>query len=302
MRRLRQWLIRLTTSVTRRHDERRLREDIDDHLAFQTEQNLRRGLPPAEARRQALLAFGSIETVKEDYRDQQGVPVLEHLLQDVRVALRRMRKTPGFTAAAIATLALGLGLTSAVMSLAYALFMRPLPVDAASRLVFVDQTLVNRPATSGFPHSYPDYLYYRDHARAFAELAAHYSTSPMNMVTPDGPLNVSGSVVTGNYFSLLRLTPAAGRFFSADEDRVPGRDPVAILSYDLWRTRFAADLRVLGTTVRLNGTDFTVIGVAPEHFRGILSGLTPNDVWIPAAMFRVGYRYCDAQTRECRRR
>ena len=145
MRRLRQFLIRLTTSATRRHDEQRLREEIDDHLAFQTEQNLRRGLPPAEARRQAVLAFGSIESVKEDYRDQQGVPVLEHLLQDIRVALRRMRKTPGFTVAAIATLALGLGLTSAVMSLAYALFMRPLPVDDASRLVFVDQTLV-RPA------------------------------------------------------------------------------------------------------------------------------------------------------------
>ena len=288
MRRLRQWRIRLTTSMTRRHDDRRLREEIDDHVAFETEANLRRGLPPAEARRRALLTFGSMETFKENYRDQQGVPPLEHLLQDVRIALRRMWKTPGFTAAAILTLALGLGLTSAVMSLAFALFLRPLPVDNAARVVFVD---------GGF--SYPDYLYYREHGRAFAELGAHYSTSPMSVVTPGGPVSVMGSVVTANYFTLLRLTPRAGRFFSADEDRVPGRDPVAILSYDFWRTRFAEDPGVLSTSVRINGTAFTVIGIAPEQFHGIVAGLEPNAVWIPTAMFGVGYRYCNGLARGC---
>jgi predicted permease len=285
---LRQWLIRLTTSVTRRHDESRLREEIDDYLAFETAANLRRGLPPAEARRRALLTFGSAEGFKERYRDQQGAPALEHLLQDVRIALRRMAKTPGFTVAAIATLALGLGLTSAVMSLAYSLFLRPLPVDDASRVVFADGSF-----------SHPDYLYYRDHARAFGDLAAHYSTSPMNVVTPGGPVSVTGSVVTANYFTLLRLTPGAGRFFNADEDRVPGRDPVAILSYDFWRTRFAEDPGVLGQTVRINGTAFTVIGIAPEHFHGIVAGLDPNAIWIPTAMFGVGYRFCDGLSRGC---
>jgi predicted permease len=240
-----------------------------------------------------------METFKEHYRDQQGVPALEHLLQDVRVAVRRMWKTPGFTAAAIATLALGLGLTSAVMSLAYALFLRPLPVDEAARLVLVDTIRPDRPVTSGFGFSYPDYLYYRDHARAFSELAAHYSTSPMSVVTPGGPVSVSGAVVTANYFTLLRLTPRAGRFFSVEEDRVPGRDPVAILSYDFWRTRFAEDPHLLGTTVRINGTPFTVIGIAPEHFHGVHAGFEPNAVWIPTAMFGVGYRYCDALSRAC---
>jgi putative ABC transport system permease protein len=285
---LRQWLIRLTTSMTRRHDESRLREEIDDYVAFETEANLRRGLPPAEARRRALLTFGSAERFKEDYRDQQGVPALEHLLQDVRIALRRMGKTPGFTVAAIATLALGLGLTSAVMSLAYALFLRPLPVDDASRVAFAD---------GGFSH--PDYLYYREHARAFADLAAHYSTSPMNVVTPGGPVSVTGSVVTANYFTLLRLTPEAGRFFNMDEDRVPGRNPVAILGYDFWRTRFGEDPGVLGQTVRINGTAFTAIGIAPRHFHGIVAGLDPNAIWIPTAMFGVGYRFCDALSRGC---
>ena len=108
----------------------------------------------------------------------------------------------------------------------------------------------------------------------------------MIVATPGGPVSVSGAVVTANYFTLLRLTPRAGRFFSVDEDRVPGRDAVAILSYDFWRTRFAEDPRVVGTTVRINGTAFTVIGIAPEHFHGIVAGLEPNAVWIPTAMYR----------------
>jgi predicted permease len=279
--------------MTRRHDETRLREEIDDHLAFETDANLRRGLPPAEARRRALLTFGSMETFKESYRDQQGVPALEHLLQDMRVALRRIRQTPGFTIAAIATLAVGLGLTSAVMSLAYALFLRPLPVDEAARVVAVEQTRMNRPG--GWGYSYPDYLYVQEHARSFSELAAHNSTAPpMIVATPGGPVGVSGAVVTANYFTLLRLTPQAGRFFSADEDRVPGRDAVAILGYDFWRTRFAADPHLLGTTVRINGTPFTVIGIAPQHFHGIVAGLEPNAVWIPMAMYSAASPYCDA--------
>jgi predicted permease len=292
VRRLRQWLIRLTTSMTRRHDETRLREEIDDHVAFETEANLRRGMSPADARRRALVTFGSREMFKENYRDQQGVPALEHLLQDLRIALRRMWKTPGFTAAAIGTLALGLGLTSAVMSLAYAVFLRPLPVDDAARVVFVQQA---RDRPGDWWYAYPDYLYLREHARAFSELAAHNSTAPpMIVATPGGPVGVSGAVVSANYFAVLRLMPRAGRFFSADEDRVPGRDAVAILSYDFWRTQFAEDPRLIGTTVRINGTPFTVVGIAPEHFHGVVAGLDPNAVWIPTAMYGAASPYCAA--------
>ena len=207
-----------------------------------------------------------------------------------------MKQAPGFTAAAVAILALGLGLTSAVSSLAYALFLKPLPVDDASQVVFVGPP---ENARRGFPGAFPDYLYYRDHARVFAHLAAHYSTSPMNVVTPAGPFNVSGAVVTANYLDLLRLKPAIGRFFLPDEDRVPGRNPVAVLSHDLWRTRYGADPGILGTSARINGTAFTVVGIAPEGFHGVISGLTPNDVWIPSAMFGVGYRYCDGLARGC---
>lgn len=219
--------------------------------------------------------------------------------QDVRHAVRMMKRTPGFTAAAIATLALGLGLNSAVLSLAYTLFQKPLPLSEPSRLVLVDQTLATRSERSSFSLSYPDYVYYRDHARSFAELAAHYPTSPIHVTSRDAGFDIMGSVVTANYFSALGLQPAVGRFFFAEEDQVPGKNPVAVLSHDLWRNRFGADDRILGTDVRINGTSFSVIGIAPEGFHGVIRGVQPTDVWITTAMFNTGYRYCDGLARGC---
>jgi putative ABC transport system permease protein len=221
-------------------------------------------------------------------------------VQNLRYAIRRMKDAPGFTVAAIATLALGLGVNSAVRSLAHAIFLKPLALSDASRLVLVDQTTPNRLPIYAFPLSYPDYLHYRDHAKTFEGLAAHYATSPMHVSTPDGGFSLLGSVVTSNYFSVLRLQPALGRFFTENEDRVPGRDRVAVISHDLWRSRFGGDRQILGTTVRINGTDFTVVGIASEDFRGILRGFDPVDVWIPTAMFEVGYRYCNGFERPCR--
>src|SRR6185312_16311150 len=298
MRRLRRFLIRLTASVTRRRDDERLRQDLEDHIALQTDANVRAGMSAGEARRQAVLALGPVAAIREDCHDEQRLPSLEHLLQDVRMALRRMRQAPGFSVAAVATLALGLGLNSAVLGLAYALFLKPLPVDDPSRVVIVNRVIAGD-SRRGFPISFPEYVYYRNHARTFADLAAHYSTSPMSIVTPGGPLNGMGAVVTANYFRLLRLQPAVGRFFLPDEDVVPGRNPVVVLSYDLWRTRFGADGAILGTAVRINGIAFTVVGIAPEGFHGVLIGLPPNDVWIPSAMFGVGYRYCDGLAQGC---
>jgi putative ABC transport system permease protein len=219
--------------------------------------------------------------------------------QDLRYAIRRLKETPGFTAAAILTLALGLGLNSAVLSIAHAIFLQPLPLSDPSRLVLVDETHPGRPTTAAYPLSYPDYLYYRDHARAFEGLAAHYATSPMHVSLPEGGFSVLGSVVTANYFNVLRLRPNLGRFFTDDEDRVPGRSPVAVLGHDLWRSRYGADAGVIGTVVRINGTDFTVVGIAPENFHGILPGLEPVEIWIPTSMFKVGYRYCDGFARDC---
>jgi predicted permease len=222
------------------------------------------------------------------------------ILQDLRYGLRRMKATPVFTAAAIATFALGLGVNSAVLSLAHTIFLKPLPVPDASRVVIVDATVPTRPPLYAFGFSHPDYIYYRDHVRTFDTLAAHYGTSPMYVITPEGGVSVTGSVATANYFSALRLQPAAGRFFTAEEDHVPRRDAVAVLSHRLWRQRFSADPAMLGSAVRINGTTFTVVGIAPDGFRGVLGPQDTVDVWIPTAMFNVGYRYCDGLSRDCR--
>jgi putative ABC transport system permease protein len=220
------------------------------------------------------------------------------LSQDVRYAIRRIKDAPLFTVAAILTLALGLGVNSAVLSIANTIFVKPLRLRDPSGLVLVHQRRPNRPTTNSYPLSYPDYLYFRDHTRTFASLAAHYATSPMHVSRAEGGFEVTGSVVTVSYFETLRLRPFLGRFFRSEEDRIPGRNPVAVLGHDLWRSRFGGDPRILGAVVRINGTDFTVVGVAPERFRGIQLQ-DPVDIWIPTAMFRVGYRYCDGLAREC---
>ena len=152
MRTLRRFLRRLTASVTRRRDEDRLREELEDHIAMEAEANVRNGMPAADARRHAVRRVGAGEALREDYRDEQSLPAVEHLLQDARIAVRRMTQAPGFTVAAVAILALGLGLTSAVASLAYALFLRPLPVDDASQVVFVGPP---ENARRGFPGPFP---------------------------------------------------------------------------------------------------------------------------------------------------
>jgi putative ABC transport system permease protein len=220
------------------------------------------------------------------------------LWQDVRFGLRMLARTPGFAAAALATLALGIGANAAIFSLVNALLRQELPVPDASSLVHVYQTRADRP-DDYFPLSLVDYRYYREQAASFEELAAHYPTAPLHLVAGDATEAITGSVVTASYFRLLRLTPAAGRFFLDEEDSVPDRDAVVVISHAFWQRRFGADPQVIGSTIAVNGTAFTVVGVAPRDFVGVIVGGAALDVWIPTAMFRAGYRYCDAFQRGC---
>jgi predicted permease len=216
--------------------------------------------------------------------------------QDVRYALRSFAKSPGFTAAAVGVLALGIGATTAILSLVDTLYVRTLPVPDPSRLVEVYQV---RTPGEYFNLSYPDFGFYREHARSFSGLAAHYSSAPINLTLGDRSGEINGSVVSESYFRVLGIRPALGRFFRAEEDAVPGRDPVAVVGYGLWQDRLGGDPAVLGRSLHLNGSDFTIVGVAPESFHGVPLGGLATDVWIPTAMFRVGYRYCDAFRRDC---
>ena len=218
------------------------------------------------------------------------------LLQDFRYALRGLRKSPGFSCVAVIILGLGIGAATTIVSLVDALYLRTLPAKDPARLVEIYQT---RPSGEYFNLSYPDYLFYREHTHTVSGLAAHYSHAPINLATAGESREINGSVATASYFEVLGLRPRLGRFFRAEEDRVPDRDAVAVIGFGLWHSAFGGDPQVLGRVIRLNGTPFTVIGVAPRDFHGVPLGGLATDVWIPSAMFHVGYRYCDAFARGC---
>jgi len=222
--------------------------------------------------------------------------------QELRQAGRRLGRAPGFTGLAVVTLALGLGAHVAVFRLVDTLFLQPLPLPEAERLVGVYE---NRPDFAFAPLSLPDALDYRDQAEVFDGLAAHYPTAPLSLRTGEGPEEaleeINGSVVSASYFPVLGVRPAHGRFFLPEEDDLPGAHPVAVVSHRLWEALRAEPGRddPLGSTLHLNGTAFTVVGVTPEGFEGVRLGM-PSEVWIPTSMAAVGYRWCDPSERDCK--
>ena len=188
------------------------------------------------------------------------------MLQEIRHALRLLARNPGFTAIAALSLALGIGANSAIFSLADALLLRPLPVMEPSRVVTVSTDRTADAFTLGGV-SYPDYRDFRDHAHSFEGIAAFdYGRFSMAKSAADTPQMRFGVMVTDNYFSTLGVQPTLGRAFANGEGTTPGRDPLVVLSNDFWHTEFSADPKILGRTVRINGIDFTVIGVAPPNF------------------------------------
>ena len=285
MKSLRRLLSRLGHFVTRRRDDERLREEIVEHIALQTAENLRAGLSPVEARRQAMLKFGGVEAMKEDYRAERGLLLIENLLQDVRYAIRSLSRTPGLTAFVVITLALGIGMTSGTFSMVDALIFRPYPVPHPSGVV----TLVSTTHDSSFDDfSYREYLDIRGRTKSYDGVVANAVMEAVGFSAEPAatPRIKGGMMVSGNYFHVLGVEPRLGRGFREDEDQVPGRDAVVVLGPDFWKHEFASDPGVLGRTIRLNGAEFTVIGVAPESFPGMLIFGHP-DFYMPLAMARV---------------
>lgn len=213
-------------------------------------------------------------------------------LQDARFGLRMLSRHPGFTAAALLMLALGIGSNVVVFTLVQAMYFGRPAVPGADRLVALFGA---RPGQrDNLPLSFAEFTYVRDHARSFAAVAAHYSNAPVNFVDRGDSRELNGSVVTASFFDLLQIRPALGRFFVAHEDRAGAASPAAVVSYGLWQRQLDADPHVLGRVIRLNGTAFTIVGVAPRGFAGVAAGGLATDVWLPSGMFAVGYRYCDA--------
>jgi macrolide transport system ATP-binding/permease protein len=206
---------------------------------------------------------------------------METLLQDVRYAFRAMLKSPGFTGVAILSLALGIGANAAIFSLVNTILFRPLPVFEPSRLVELTPT---RQGSEWGNFSYPLYRDFRDRNDVLDGLAV-YRFAPMSLSREGNNERIWGYLVSGNYFDLLGVKPAAGRFFTQDEDRVPGANPVAVLSYGCWQRRFGGDPNLVGKEITINSNRFDVVGIAPAGFGGTVLIFTP-EIWVPTMMAR----------------
>jgi predicted permease len=210
---------------------------------------------------------------------------IDAILQDLRYAVRMLRKSPVFTIIALLVITLGTGAVTTIFSMANAVALRPLPgVSNIDEVVEVHRSLPERASNGNDWVSYPAYRYLRDGAaaRPVADVAA-WSMMPFTINAGDESVAAQGSIVTGNYFSVLGVRPALGRFFAPDEDGVPGAHPVIVLSHRFWTTRLAGDSSVIGSTVRVNGQALTVVGVAPPKFGGVFA-LLRTDAWVPMAM------------------
>ncbi len=205
---------------------------------------------------------------------------MDTLLQDLRYALRGLRNAPGFALVAVVTLALGIGVNSTIFSLVNAVLLRPLPVDRPGQLVDVYGHSAN--SDSHDSNSYPNYLDYRQQTQTLSGLMA-YSNFFANLSIQGSSELVIGEIVSDNYFSVLGVRSAIGRTFAPEEFAAPGAGPVAVLSHPFWRGRFAGDPAAVGRTFRMNGVVYTVIGVAPEGFGGMVPATT-SQMWIPTSM------------------
>jgi putative ABC transport system permease protein len=233
---------------------------------------------PEEARRQAMIKMGGIESAKEAYREQRGLPLLETLWQDLRYGLRQLLKNPGFAAVTVLTLALGIGANTAIFSVVNALLLRPLPYPDSDRLMMLSN---NSKGGDGGNTDYPTFADWRARSQSFEELAAFMSWG--GVMTGEGdPEMVGGVRVSADYFRMLGVAPMLGRDFSPEEDR-PDTRFVVMLSHALWTSRFHSDPTVIGQPIKVSDETFTVIGVMPPGFEDLVADnfYGPAQVWAP---------------------
>src|SRR5215470_10856977 len=292
MRPLKRFIARLLNSALRKRDDKRLREEMEEHLALQTADNLRAGLSPGEARRQALLKFGAVEAIQEEYWVEGGLALLETLLQDLRFGWRSLRKSPGFTATAVVTLALGIGANTAIFSMVDTLMIRPLPVQHPLDLTYL---VFPRDSTHFDPQfSGPEFRQLRDQTRAvFSDVNAVIlgglsgSGDRADGLTVDGVTRPAQTLfASGEFFPMLGIRPYLGRFILSSEGNVPGADPVVVLSYRYWQARFGGDPSAVGKSAYVNGHPVTIVGVAPKGFLGP-TPLIEMEAYLPLSMMTV---------------
>jgi predicted permease len=290
------WIHSVANLFHRWRHRHEVEQDLDGEVRayFETvvERFVAQGLTPVEARRAARLKFEDPERVKQKVREVRMGAAIETASQDVRYAFRVLRKSPGFTLVAVLTLALGIGANTAIFSLINAVMLRLLPVEHPEQLVMLTDPSSGGVAVdtteNGVRHklSYPEFYELRAQNHVFSGLlAAQASVSEINL-TPTGSgqtIKTHGQLVSGEFFQVLGVQPVAGRAFTPDEDKAPGANPVAVISYDFWQRQLGGRTDAVGESVRVGDAVFQILGVAPPGFRGITVG-SVADLWFPITM------------------
>src|SRR5271170_2240153 len=251
-----------------------LSEEIRLHIEERTEQLVREGMSPKQAEREARVAFGNRTLLEERSREVWQWATLESIWGDVRFSLRQLRRSPGFTIAAVLTLALAIGANAVVFAVLNGFFLRPLNVPHGRNLY-----ALQRGNDTYISQSYPDYIDLRDRNRSFDGLAA-YNISQVALDTGKNPASVWGYETSGNYFDELGIQPYLGRLFHGSDERGPNSAPYIVLTYGYWHSHFQDDRGAVGRQVRLNKHPFTILGVTPPEFRGTMLLFSP-DFFVP---------------------
>jgi macrolide transport system ATP-binding/permease protein len=292
MRALNRLFARVKNFGSGRRGDERLREEMEEHIALQMEENVRAGMTEQEARRQAVLKFGPVERMREGYHAEEGLPLIETLIQDTRYALRVLRRSPVFTLVAVATLALGIGANAAIFTLVNALMLKDLPVTDPKMLLWLgnkNDCCVGFGLNDNGEYSLfttDSYLFLRKNVPEFEDLAAMQAGFTGRPVvvrrenTQEAPRSVMGEFVSGNYFRTFGLHASAGRLLT-DADNVAAAPLTAVMSFQTWQSRFNGDPAVVGSTFRINTKPVTVVGIAPEGFYGDRLLTTQPEFYMP---------------------
>ncbi|HWE83538.1 MAG TPA: ABC transporter permease [Terracidiphilus sp.] len=283
MRALRRLWAQMRNSATRQSGDGRLKEEMEEHLAMQTEENIRAGMSPWKARREAVLKFGAVEAVRESYHAERGFPLIETVLRDSRYAFRLLRKSPVFSMVIVLTLALGIGANTAVFSVMNAVLLRSLPVADPSRVVYLRPSAP--PQGTGTIEStetvsYQVYDALRKETQVIDPVIAYVPLSSGKVAVRLGaqPEEAEGDMVSGTFFSGLGVKLVRGRGFSEQDEA--NHASVTVISYKYWTRRFARDPAALGQTLYVNAVPMMIVGVAAEGFEGVEAGASA-DFWIP---------------------
>ena len=268
---MRTLLSRLSALFRTRRLDSQLDDEVRFHIDMLVQEHVRRGMPEAAARAAALRSFGGVVQMKESYRDQRGMPSIETFLQDARYSVRSFLRTPGFTAAALITLALGIGANSAIFSVVNAVLLQPLPYSEPDRIVQMYRS--NNGLWAG--QNAKRFTFFKEHMQSFEALAASRRTA-FNVVSRDTAEYVEALAVSHDYFRVFGGSTLYGRLFEPNEDLPNGPD-VAILGHSMWRRMFASNPAIVGNTVTLADRTFTIVGVMPDGF----DSMRESEIYVP---------------------